>query len=399
MNFSNNLSSLLPTFFFAAQQIQREKTALIESVTVNADVAQIAKGMTATFPIAPPAQLYDVTPGTLPTINGETAGVGTLAITDSQAGAFVYTGEEQRQLAIGGIYNNHYLNQIMERMRSIRNAVEKSLSGAAQLASRAIGTAGTAPFAVNLAANPTVTGMEPFAAINKEMTDTGSPGIGRGLALGSTAGAKLRNVPNLYRANEAGDNRMLRTGEIGVIEGFACSESGQIKPVAACGTGSGYQFVGAHAKGSTTITVDTGSGTILKGDIFSLASSVGRQYVATSALSGGILTIARPGLMDDCPDNDALTLNTTVFTPNLAMTKDAIHLVARHPLLPGVGGQASGNGGAGGILLDTANIPDPGTGLIYQVCMWSMYRQIMIELALSWGYAVVNPQDLYVLLG
>jgi hypothetical protein len=401
MNIPNNLSALLPTFFFAAQMIQREATAGIESVSVNSALEQLAVGMTATYPIAPAATAYDISAGTIPNINGEKAGSGTLSISKSRALAFEYTGEEQRQLAIAGVYSNHYLNQILERMRTLRNEVEADVVACYSQASRAVGTAGTAPFAVDLAASPTVTGMEPFAKLVKEMTDMGCPGIGRSLILNSTAAAKLRNVPNLYRANEAGDNRLLRTGELGIIENFRCGESGQVKAVSAVGTAAAtYRVDGAVAKGGTSIKLKTGSGTILAGDVFSLTSSSGRLYVAltAAAAAGDTITIARPGVADAIADGDTLTL-AAAFTPNLALTKDAIQLVARQPLLPGVGGSASGNGGAGGILLDTALVPDPGTGLVYQIAMWSLYRQVLIEIALCWGVGVVNPQNMVLLLG
>jgi hypothetical protein len=396
----NNLSALLPTFFFAAQVIQREATHLISSVYVNAELAQIAKGMTATYPVAPPAKGYDIIPGNIPVINGETAGSGTITISKSRAFSFEYTGEEQRQLSIAGIYSNQYMNQILERMRSIRNEIETDLAALYVGASRAVGTAGTTPFAVNLAASPTVTGMEGFANMTKEMTDLGCPPVGRSAAFNSTAAAKVRNIPNLFRANEAGSDHQLRTGELGTIENFLCGESGQIKPVSTLGNGTNYVVNGATAAGSTSIVLKTGSGTVLAGDIVSFASSTGRQYIVSTGIAApGTITIARPGLADNLPDGDVMTLNATAFTPNLFMTKDAIHLVERQPLLPGLGGSASGNGGAGGILLDTAIIPDPGTGLYYQVAMWSMYRQVMIEIAANWGAAVANPQDLLVLLG
>jgi hypothetical protein len=393
----NNLSALLPTFFFATQVIQKEATALIESVNVNTELEQLAVGMTATYPIAPPATGYDIVPGTLPAINGETAGSGTISISKSRAFSFEYTGEEQRQLNIAGIYSNHYLNQILQRMRSIRNEIETDLAALYPYASRAVGTAGTTPFAFN---GTTTSGMEPFANMSKEMTDTGCPPVGRHLAMNSSAAAAIRSVPNLFKANEAGSSTLLRTGEIGTIENFMCGESGQIKKVAACGGGTSYVTNGTVDKGATSVTVKTGSGTVLAGDVVSFASSPSRFYVVkTGIAAAGTLALNAPGLMDALPDGDAMTVNTTRFVPNMFMTKDAIQLVARQPLLPGVGGQANGNGGAGGILLDTALIPDPGTGLVYQVAMWSLYRQIMVEMAVCWGMAVVNPQDLLILLG
>jgi hypothetical protein len=104
------------------------------------------------------------------------------------------------------------------------------------------------------------------------------------------------------------------------------------------------------------------------------------------------------------PDAEPLTFvhDATGYMPNPFFTRDAITLVARQPLLPGFGGSAGGSPGsgiAGGILLDTQLLPDPATGLTYQVAMWSLYRMIAIEIGITYGMAVTNPQDLFVLLG
>ena len=59
------------------------------------------------------------------------------------------------------------------------------------------------------------------------------------------------------------------------------------------GTGSGYLVDDASlSKGDTTITVDTGSGTILAGDVVTIAS---QKYVVATALSGSTFTITSLG--------------------------------------------------------------------------------------------------------
>ena len=410
-NYLNDLSGLMPTFFFAVQVIQNEPTALTQACTVNTEVAQVAQGMTATYDISPPAGApQTIVPGALPVIVGETAGKGTLVLTNAQSLFFEYTGEEQRQLMIAGIYQNKYLNQIKQRIRSIRNAIELNLANTYTQASRVCGTPGSAPFTFAFQTTPPATsGMEAFGLLQKEMLDTGSPENERQLCVNSTNAQRISNLPNLFKVSEAGSENLLRTGQLGTIKGFACRPSGQIPtiPVTSLGgnarnyAGTGYSATTAIAAGATTIPLSGGNGTIIAGDIISFGSAdASRQYMVGSALTAGALTINLPGLMTAIPQGTACSVNHYAYTPNMAFTRDAITLVARQPLLPGFGqaaGGAPGAGGAGGILLDAQLLPDPATGLVYQIAMWSMYRMIAIEIAITYGWAVTNPQDLFVL--
>lgn len=57
--------------------------------------------------------------------------------------------------------------------------------------------------------------------------------------------------------------------------------------------GSGYLVNGAHAIGATSITVNTGTGPIVAGDVITIGTF---RYLVTGALSGGTVTIGQPGL-------------------------------------------------------------------------------------------------------
>lgn len=74
------------------------------------------------------------------------------------------------------------------------------------------------------------------------------------------------------------------------------------------GTGSGYLInnVGGYPSSTTTVAVDTGTGTIVIGDVVTFAGVSG-EYVVTSELSGGSFSFT-PGLAGSVADDAAVTV-------------------------------------------------------------------------------------------
>jgi hypothetical protein len=382
---ANNFSALMPSFYVGLNKVQQEQTDLIDSVNTNAALEQAVIGQTITYPIAPVATLQNTVYSGLPTPTDSTAGTGTLSLSLSKSVVFAYNGEEIQQLQLGGIYSNYYADQIAQSVRAIRKAVSTSIQTAGVAgACRAIGTAGSTPFAS--------ADLTDFAAANKVMNDNGSPDSDRHLILNTAAVANIQGkVTNLYKANEAGTDRLLRTGSIGTVEGFQVGMDTQLATVSTFGNGTAGHNVGALVVGQTAIVTDT-TGTPIAGDTFTIATDSSHTYVVQSWTPGSkTVTIPAPGIMQAVADNQAITFGSTAFKPNLFFTRDAIQLIARQPLLPYSGPQ--------GQLLDLTTLPDPRSGLTYQLAMWQNGRQQVIETALVWGTAVVNSQDLGLLLG
>lgn len=389
----NNLTALMPTFFVGLNKVQQEQTDTIDAVNQNVALEQAVIGQTITFPIAVPGALSDTQYSGVPDPNGETPGTGTLALQYSKSGLFKYNGEEIQQLQLGGVYSNYYADQLAQRVRALRKAVADSIVAAAVLqASRACGIVGTAPF-------PTINVLSDFAAPNKILNDNGAPGVDRHMILSTSAVANIQGVQaTLFRANEAGTDRLLRTGTIGSVQGFAVGMDTQIKPYSTFGTSVGNKNTGAIAVGDTTFVLDSsGSGTPVAGDFFYVTGDTTnggtyhRYVVKSYASATRIVTVNAPGFMSAYNAGVVLVFNTTTGSPNLFFTRDAITLIARQPLLP--------YSGPSGQLLDLTTLPDPRSGLTYQVAMWQAGRTIVIEVAIVWGVGITNPQDLGVLWG
>lgn len=135
----------------------------------------------------------------------------------------------------------------------------------------------------------------------------------------------------------------------------------QSLPTITNGAGASYQTntPSGITNGTTTIAVDTGTGALAAGQVFTIAgvfevnpdtkASTGRlkQFVVASAYAGGAgnITIAQPlyksgayqNISADIPDNTALTLvgsASTAYTRNFAFHRDAVVLATADLELP-----------------------------------------------------------------
>jgi hypothetical protein len=290
-------------------------------------------------------------------------------------------------LGLKSLYQVILRDQFTQAMRVLANAVEADLAALYKYASRAYGTAGTTPF-------DSTNKLTFVAQLHKILVDNGAPQTDLQLVLDTTAGAALRSLTELWKVNESGGSDLLRKGELLPLEGFSIRESGQIKAITK-GTGTGYlvDLTAGYAAGSTTMHVDTGAGTILAGDILT-NNKTGRdtnKYVVATGFAGdgdGDIVLAKPGLQVAAVNNDPVGVAAN-FTPNMAFSRSAIHLLMRVPAMP-EGGDAAD---------DVIVVTDDQTGISFQVAMYRQRRRIAYEVGLAWGVKAVKSEAIALLLG
>lgn len=376
---ANTLTNLIPDLYAALDVVSRELVGLVPSVSRDSGVERATLNQTVRSFVAPASTASDITPGQLPADNGDqTIGNKTISITKSRYVPVRWNGEEQRGINTGPGYNMILQDQFKQAMRTLADEIEVDLAGEYAKASRAIQPAGTNLFD---AAN-----YLDAANCAKELNINGAPLEDRSLVLSNAAAARFRGNATYTSANSAGEVSMLRQGVLLDQFGMMIRESNQIQSHTA-GTGSGYLVNDASlAVGDTVIAADTGTGTILAGDIVSFAGD-SNLYVVTSALSGGSFTIAAPGLKVAVADNAAITVESDVER-NMAFSRNAIHLVTRAPARPLEGDMAE----------DVMIIQDPRSGLAFEVAMYKEYRQVKFEISIAWGYEVIKPEHLMLLV-
>lgn len=379
---SNTLTGLIPTIYNSLDVVSRELIGFIPNVQRDATAQSGAVGQAVRSPVVPAATLEDITPGNDPADSGDqNIGFVDLTIQKSKAYPIRWTGEEQLSLTKDGVINTVLRDQFSQAFRTLANAVEADLGALYIGASRAYGTAGTTPFA-------TADDMTDLAEMNRILDENGAPQSGRVMIVGSAARAKLEGKQSqLFKVNEAGDaGAMLRQRQMRQLHGFVMGTSAGIAAHTK-GTGANWLVNGTPAVGATVITTDGGTGTVLPGDVVTIAGDA-NKYVVTAALAGGSFTIAAPGLRVAPADNAAITVGNN-YTGNMAFSQNAALLAARTPAMPEGGDEAT----------DVTTVQDPVSGLVFQIAMYKQYRRVKYEVGLAWGTKMVKPEHAALLLG
>lgn len=378
---ANTLTGLIPVLYQAIDVVSRELTGLIPAVTANMNGEAAAKDQTITYPIAPASSASDISPAVAAPDGGDqTIGNSSMTISKSRYVPVRWNGEEV--VSVSSLYADLLRDQFAQAMRTLTNEVETDLAALYAKASRAYGTAGTTPFA-------TAGNFTDASEVRRILVDNGAGESDLQLVIDTAAGAKIRGLQ--ATSSVAFDGVLARQGILQSTSGMDIRESAQIK-YHTKGTGASYDVdLGAgYAAGSTTVHVDTGTGTILAGDVVSFAGD-SNKYLCTTGFAGdgdGDIVLAAPGLRATLADGTDVTIGNS-YRANMAFRRSAIHLITRAPAMP-VGGDAAA---------DTMLITDPVSGLTFQVCLYRQFKQVLYTVELAWGVKAVKPEHIAILLG
>ena len=385
---ANTLTSLIPDLYEALDIVSRELTGFIPAVARDSNVERAALNENVLVPITQSASTAVNTPGVNAPDTGD-ATVDNVAVTISKSKhvAVRWNGEETKGLGNAGTFGSIQADRFYQGMRALVNEIETDLwTEAYQSASRGYGTATTTPF-------PTVDNLTDFAGVLRILEENGAPKTDLQLVLGHAAIANLRGLQaGLFRVNEAGSSDMLRNGMTDRIMGLAIRHSDAVTThTAGTATGASPAYLinnsPTEAIGQTTITVDTGSGTMIPGDVFTVAGDT-NKYIVNTALAAGDVVIGKPGLLIAADDGDAVDIGAT-YTPNVAFDRGAIVLATRAPALPAAGDMAS----------DSTMIVDDRTGLAFEIAEYRQFLQTVYHVRLAWGYKAIKEEHIAVLLG
>jgi len=387
---ANVLTDLAADIYKAADVVGRELVGFIPAATINADGSeQAALNDTVRSHATRAATINNVAPSmTIPEGDDQTVDNKTLTLDTAKAAEIPWTGEDIRHVNNGSGYETIYGDQIAQAMRALSNLIEADLATEAyQNASRAVGTAGTTPFASNF---------NTVAEVRQILADNGCPMNDRqiSLVMDTSASTKLRNLAQLQKANEAGSDNLLRQGVLLDLQGLAMRESAQVQSHT-IGTGASYliDLVAGYSAGDKTIHVDTGAGTFVAGDVITVADDpFGGKYVIGTGFAGDgdgdvVLNAA---LIKDAAfvNNKAVTIGAA-YTGNVAFHRSALELAMRAPANP-VGGDAA---------VDMMVVQDPHSGLVFEVSVYKGYKKSMISVGAVWGTKAWKPEHIGLLLG
>jgi len=377
----NTITAIIPDIYEALDVVSRELTGLIPSVTMSASAERAAKDQNIIVDVEPAGNVNDITPAMVtPDPTGQTSAGTAIQITKSRAAEFGFIGDHQKSLNTGPGYMNTRAGKIAQAIRAVANEVETDLGGLYNTFSRAYGTAGTTPFG-------TANDYTDASNVLKILKDNGGNTDSQ-LVIDTAAGANF--IGKQSAVNAAGTDSMLRQGVLLDLAGMPLRESAQINQAVTVGTGASYVTnLGATlAVGDTDIAIDTGSGTVLAGDVVTFAGDTNKYVVTTGVAAAGTITIAAPGLQETLADGVAMTI-VAASTRNMCFARSALILAARAPARPEEGDMAS----------DVEIITDPRSGLSFEFSMYKGYRKVRYEVGLAWGVKNIKPEHTALLLG
>lgn len=383
---ANTLTSLIPTMYAGLDVVSRELTGYIAAVSRNSSLERAAIDQSILVPIAPAATTGENTPGvTAPDTGDQTIGNVEITISKSKHVPIRWNGEQTKGMMNAGTYNTVLQDQFAQAFRTLTNLIEVDLATTFKQGSRAYGTPTVAPFG-------TAADLSDGANVRRILDDNGAPQSDLHLVLGSAAMANIRGKQSvLFKVNESGTEDLLRRGVIGELQGFHLHNSAAVAAVTK-GTGASYitntPAAATLAIGSTTIGIDTGSGTVLTGDTVTFVGDTNKYVVKTGVAAAGDIVIAEPGLRQTLADGVAMTVGATA-TQNLAFHRSAIQLVTRAPALPTGGDSAD----------DVQQVIDPVSGLGFEVALYRQFLQNVIHVRLAWGWKAIAPRHIAPLLG
>ena len=379
---ANILTPFIPDLYQALDEVSRELVGFIPSVARNSSAARAAVGENVIVPISTALQSKDCSPAMqVPEPDDFSLDNVAITINKSKNVSFGLNGEEYQGLNNGVGANQILAENFKQAIRTLVNEMEIDVAKEAALgASRAYGTAGTAPFESDLKA---------AAHIKKILDDNGAPTVGRSLIIDTNAGVNLRGLTQLTNAGDAGTTMTLRQGELLPLFGLSIKESAGIYTGAA-GTATGAT-VNAAEVGATELTLKAGtSGNLKAGDYITLAGDSNQYLVMedVAVAASNKIKIAKPGLRVAAADSAAVSVVASSVR-NVAFTQNAIQLVTRAPALPG--GRDSA--------VDSYMLTDSRSGMSFEVRVYNGYRKMRAEVAAAWGVKAIKPEHIAALLG
>lgn len=375
---ANDITNVMYRILSGALPILR-RTAWAPQVCNRDYQAEVAQqGDTIDATVYPESTPYQISPSHNPLAPQDTTPTKVSLVLDQWYGDNFHLTDKQ-------------LAEIATRANFIPRVIETKIEGLAKMVNTSVlqeyvnsygfvGTPGTTPFSNANDRTAAKDGSKVSAKLTQQRTPTGN----RFCLLNEDATAEALVLPQFAHAEKRGNNNAVEDATVGNQYGITwLHEDNTLTHTA--GTASGVQTSAAGSIGDKSITCDTGTGTMVVGDIITFAGH-DQTYVVTSAVadvSSGTVNF-EPALQAAVADNAAITVKGD-HKVNLAMHRDAVVLGSR--LLT----RDTGN--------ETAVLPDPVTGLVLRLERVRQRKQTMWELDAMWGVETFRREYMVRLAG
>jgi hypothetical protein len=316
---ANILEEVMPKILAMAADSLRETCIVPRLVNGNYSQDAQAKGSVVEIPIPTSIEAQDVVPGPYaPSPDDLEISTAKIPLNYWKEAAFVLTDQD-----IANIIEGVPAMQVIEAGKTIANAMDLSLLNLYKHSYNYAGAVGTPLLASD------TTGAQ---LARKALNSTGTPPLDRRIVLDVDTDANASGLPQFQSADRAGSTITIQEGLIGRKLGFDWYFD-QLMPAhnasyhgRATAVPSGYLINQTdHAVGDTEVTLDTGTGDFVEGDLFTVAGDT--QSYVVRAVSGTTISYL-PKAKTAFANNAAVTV-VADHGVNIGFHRDAIGLAVR----------------------------------------------------------------------
>lgn len=372
---ANTITNVIDRLLAQALPVLRTNAVLPRLFTKDYQGMAAQQGDVVNVPLPPTIATNAVTPAITPPANVDTIETTTpINLSFWREAVFYMTDKEQAEVMAGSIPK-----KAAAAIAALADYVDSQLFTQISIgAGIAHGTAGTAPFATLALAQ--------FS--NTEMNTRGAMKGDRHVVFNAAAEANLIALDTFSNSDFVGDKAAIMEGEFNEKGRRLGANWWQDEntPSHTIGTASGklVNNSGPYAIGTTSIELDSGSGTILAGDVVTFAGDT-NKYVVKTALTGTTVVIAGVGLRATLADNVALTVVAT-HTVNAAFHSSGVALVSR--VLQSSAASST-----------MQSVTDPVTGLSLRLEVSRQHKQDKWSFDVLFGADVIRPETTIKILG
>jgi len=366
---ANVLTAAVPRILAGGLLALRQNAIMPQLVNRKYELLAGQKGTSVDVPIPSAIAAADVTPGATPPATADVQPTSvSVTLNNWKEAAFYLTDKDLVE-----VMNGAMPMMASEAIKSLINAVDASIFATYPGVYGFTGTPGTAPFGSN-----TVDATE----VRRILTNQLAPLTDRRLVMNPDAEANALNLRAFQDASWTGDTQAIIQGRLNERLGFGFwMDQNVVTHTAGTVTGLLVNNGAGYAAGTKTIATDTGSGTLVAGDIITFAGH-NQTYAVVSSVGGGTITSVtfEPGLAVAVTDNVAITRKAS-HVVNLAFHRDAIAFASR-PF-------EDNNAAQLGSIIQSA--VDEISGLALRLEVTREHKRTRFSYDMLWGAQLVRP--------
>lgn len=362
---ANTLTAVTPKLLAQGLMALREFAVMPRLVNREYDEMAGMQGSTIDVPIPSAIQAQAVSPNNVSPSTADVSPTSVPIVLDQWFEAPFYMTDKDMLEAMNGAIPM----QASEAIKSLANNVDNYLLGLYPKFYGAVGTAGTTPFATTTA---DATNLRKI--LHKQL----APNSDRYVVMDPDAEAAALNLRAFQDASYSGSVQAIIEGDLNRKLGFQWFMDQNV-PTHTAGAGTGYLINGTMVLGTKTLVVDTGTGTVVVGDIITIAGHAQTYTVTTAGTTVTALAI-EPGLQAVPADNAAVTIKGD-HVVNLGFHRDAIAFATR-PLEQDTGGLG---------VISQSEV-DPLTGLALRLEITREHKRTRFSYDILYGAEVVRRE-------